>query len=375
MEKIKRFQIIQLYSNGDCLYASVIARQLKNDFPGCHVLWTVEKKCRSVLENNPNIDEIFAIEVSDKKDTDQIISTLKNDAQLKMKNGELDNFFITQIAGDNYANYDGSVRSSIYRNFPYKITVDQQIDLFLTKEEQSVAKLFAEQNQLHSYSNVILFECAPMSGQLLLNDELIAKIAIEIADRCKACVVLSSYRKINVDHLSVLDGSILTLRETVALSHHCTLLIGSSSGITWACTSNAAKLLPMIQLLDPFAYVFNPPSTDFKKRGKSTDHLIELYSFDHQKVIDCVQTVVSRGFDIARTQFNQQPILKFKLYRGIIHTFLRQGKFGKIIHFIRLNVKENKWNINMLVMIAKGILFFPAQLIADKLSSPSKNRS
>src|SRR6266498_3971808 len=97
MEKIKRFLIIQLYSNGDCLYATVIARQLKNDFPGCHVSWIVEKNCKSILENNPFIDEISSIELTDKKHTEQIILMLKKGARLKVEKGELDDFFITHI--------------------------------------------------------------------------------------------------------------------------------------------------------------------------------------------------------------------------------------------------------------------------------------
>jgi hypothetical protein len=373
--KITRFLLIQLYSNGDCLYATVIARQLKNDFPGCYISWVVEENCKSILENNPFIDKITPVKLTDKKKTEQIISLMKKDAIADIERGVLDDFFVTHISGDNYANYDGSVRSSIYRNFPYPITVDTQVVLFLTKNEENRAKLFAEQNRFDLYRDIILFECAPMTGQSSLSDELISKIAIQVADNHNIGIVLSSYRKININHPAVFDGSVLSLRETVALSHYCTLFMGSSSGITWACTSNAAKPLPMIQLLNPNTYVFNPPSVDFKKRGKPVDNLIELYSFNHKDIIACTQAVLMWGFEVAREQFNQQPIFKFRLYRGIIHSFLLRGKFNRIAHFIRLNLKENRWHINMLLMIMKGFLFFPVQLIADKLSLFSKAKS
>jgi ADP-heptose:LPS heptosyltransferase len=53
----------QLGSNGDCLYATIVARQIKTDFPDCHLTWAVGSFARPVLENNPFVDRIWQIEV------------------------------------------------------------------------------------------------------------------------------------------------------------------------------------------------------------------------------------------------------------------------------------------------------------------------
>jgi hypothetical protein len=179
-------------------------------------------------------------------------------------------------------------------------------------------------------------------------------------------------RKIDARSSAVFDGSTLSLRETAALSHYCTLLLGSSSGISWICTSGAAKSLPMVQLLDKNAYVFNPLSVDFTKRGQSTDNLIELYNFTIDRIEACVKSIFDSGFAAGRQQFNQPVIFTFRLFRGIIHHFLKQGKISQVIRFIRLNLAEHGYNRAMLLMMARGIFYFPVQVILDKVNSQRK---
>ena len=60
-----RILIGQLMSNGDCLYATAIAQQIKHDFPGCHLTWAVSSLCRPVIEGNPWIDDIWEIPMAD----------------------------------------------------------------------------------------------------------------------------------------------------------------------------------------------------------------------------------------------------------------------------------------------------------------------
>src|SRR5258708_34188023 len=56
-----RILLGQLISNGDCLYATAVARQIKHDFPGCHLTWAVSSLCRRIIEENPFVDEIWEI--------------------------------------------------------------------------------------------------------------------------------------------------------------------------------------------------------------------------------------------------------------------------------------------------------------------------
>src|SRR5688572_21427448 len=118
----KRFLIIQLYSNGDCLYATTVARQLKHDFPGCGITWAVAPFCSGILYNNPYVDTIWQVNYI----TDRSPEVFKaNQSRLfeEAAARNYDQIFFTQIIGDNYFYYDGQVRSSIYAAFQKPITV------------------------------------------------------------------------------------------------------------------------------------------------------------------------------------------------------------------------------------------------------------
>ena len=66
----KRMRILlgQLASNGDCLYATTVARQIKHDYPGCHLTWAIGSMYRHILDNNPDVDEIWEIPLSNISD-------------------------------------------------------------------------------------------------------------------------------------------------------------------------------------------------------------------------------------------------------------------------------------------------------------------
>ncbi len=362
----KQFLIIHLFSNGDCLYATTFARQLKQDFPGCFITWIISEGCQAILRGNPFIDKVETVQVKDKAETDKIIEQLVDEANRQIKKGALDEYFVTQITGDNYARYDGSVRSSMYRNFPYKITVDTTPVLALSSEEINTAESFYTRHELIKYKNKILFECAPLSGQTIFSDAFILEVAEKISADGQTCVILSSARKIGSSSSHVFDGSVLTIRETAALSAHCTLLVGASSGITWACTAFPENNLHMVQLLDADAYIFNPPSIDFIKRGKGTNLLLELYRFDEKLLIQCLSTIFVEGFGSARNKFNQPPPLHFRIFRGIVHHFLLNGKFKLAWRFAMLNIRVHHAHPRMLWMLAKGFFLFPLQVLVDK---------
>ncbi len=58
---VTRILLGMLASNGDCLYATAIARQIKVDFPGCHLTWAIGSLSRQVLANNPDIDQVWEL--------------------------------------------------------------------------------------------------------------------------------------------------------------------------------------------------------------------------------------------------------------------------------------------------------------------------
>ena len=68
MQPGKKILLVQLFSNGDCLYATTIARQIKNDYPGCHLTWAIAGFCKSIIANNPFVDEVVEVNSVAKND-------------------------------------------------------------------------------------------------------------------------------------------------------------------------------------------------------------------------------------------------------------------------------------------------------------------
>jgi hypothetical protein len=367
MKKPNSIWLLHLFSNGDCLYATTIARQIKKDYPGSALVWIISLKCAAMLKNNPDIDEIKTVDIIPGKDPIKLYEELVKSAVQKKEQGEILDFFATQIIGDNFAQYDGCVRTSIYRCYPKPISIDQTPILCLEESEKKASSVFFSNHQLDKYKRRILFECAPMSGQALMTEQFIAAVCKQIIDRTDACIILSSYKTIPIDLPGVIDGSTLSIRETVAFSHSCDLLIGCSSGITWACTSTAGKDIPMLQILDKKAYIFNPPSIAIELAGGSNQQIIELFDFEETSISSCVATVFEKGIVAAKTLYNQPTKKQFRLFRGIVHSFLKQAKFKMIFNFIRMNLSVNGLNPSMCYKILQGFLFFPIELINDKI--------
>jgi ADP-heptose:LPS heptosyltransferase len=109
-----RILLGQLGSNGDCLYATAIARQIKHDFPGCHLTWAISPLCKAVIKNNPDVDAIWEVEAGD---WTRVFGdgwyAFEAESLQRLTRGEFDKIFLTQIAPANFRNYDGTVRASL----------------------------------------------------------------------------------------------------------------------------------------------------------------------------------------------------------------------------------------------------------------------
>ena len=152
----------------------------------------------------------------------------------------------------------------VLRAYPHKITVPLQSVLVLSEKEKNNVAAFSKKNNLMDFKNVILWEYSPQSGQSQLSFDLVMRLSKQLILIPSTCVILSSAHSFE-SQSNIIDASVLSVRENAALSHYCSLLIGCSSGITWLCTSNAGKFLPMIQLIDPYVPFLNAPSVDFKR--------------------------------------------------------------------------------------------------------------
>ena len=360
--------LVHLHSNGDCLYATTVARQIKNDYPGCHLTWAIASFCKSVIDNNPFVDTIWEIPGVNNNNSTEIHRRLKKEVLAQKRNGEYDEVFFTQLIDDNLANYDGCIRSGIFRGYDKPITVPITPVLRLREAEIAKAANFAVEHDLAKYKNVILFEFAPQSAQLAITPANAIEIANKIVQNESTAIILSSANRIDSADKKIIDGSLLTLRETAALTHYCTLLLGCSSGISWISTSEAGKLLPMIQIIDPYSPWVNPMSRDFERFGLPTEMLIEIYDNVHDKVINCMKEVLTVSFSSARKKFYAPLPLHFIGTSRGIYNMLCFLQFKAIIRHIRINISVFGWNPLLIKAIFTGFITAPFKLASNIIS-------
>lgn len=360
---------VHLYSNGDCLYATTVARQIKTDFPGCYLTWAIATFCKNIIANNPYVDAIMEIDF--KKDDVAAFKKLKKQLNSFKQEGKFDEIFITQLIDTNLAYYDGCIRSAILKAYPNPITVSIQPVLKLTEGEINKANAFAAEHQLQNYENIILFEFAPQSKQLHIPLDFAISIAEKLAGD-KTAIILSSANKIDHPSKNIIDGSSLTLRETAALTHHCTFLLGCSSGITWMTTSDAAKQLPMVQLINPGGAWLNPVSRDFERFGIDTDQLIELTQVNETEIVECTRAAI-KDFTSAREKYNNAIPVNFKTSRKITYNLLCYFEFEAIAKHIKVNRKVYGNKPSFYIEIILGIVTAPYKLIKNFFSKKILN--
>jgi tetratricopeptide (TPR) repeat protein len=321
-----RILLGHLISNGDCLYATAIARQIKHDFPGCHLTWAVSSLCRQIIEENPYIDEIWEIPLA--RWSFELLqpcwSSFADEALRRYDQGLYDFVFFTQIYPGNPHHFEGTVRPGIFLGYPGKITVPIQPSLFLRNEEVERVKQFAELNHLGSFEQVVLFESSGKSGQTHITSEFALEAAERIAQEFggRHAVILSSHQAVPRLQKGVIDGSTLTLREMAELTKYCTMLIGCSSGISCVATSSWAKPLPMIQMLTNRCAMFASLAHDYLHFGLPTSHVIEMFDADVERLIGCFAASLRDGWVKARTLFHQEPQIVFSYYLDFAKTIL-----------------------------------------------------
>ena len=66
--KIKKILLVQLFSNGDCLYATAVARQIKSDNPNCELTWAIANFCKDIINLNPFVDKVRIVDDVAKND-------------------------------------------------------------------------------------------------------------------------------------------------------------------------------------------------------------------------------------------------------------------------------------------------------------------
>lgn len=365
----KRFLIGQLGSYGDCLYATTIARQIKTDYPDCHITWAIGSIYRSILEGNPFVDEIWEIPISA---TIEIITRWQQfeEEAIKRKNrGDFDEIYLTQVFPNNLKNFDGTTRSSILRSYNKPITVPVAPVIRLSPAEVENVRRFSTSHSLKDRKHVILFECSPKSGQSFVTPNFALEVSKKLIGNIPGlCVILSSNECLHSTDERIIDGSVLSFRENAELSKYCTLLIGCSSGISWLCTSDWAKPLPMVQVLSSELCMYASFVHDHEFHGLGTNSIIEMTDCSVQKLSQCIEIILTEDFAKAREKYHERIKLNFRQYAGSIGFSLLHGKYKDAILSIRHTTNRYGSNPAILFQCFWSIFTHPVYLLYKLLS-------
>lgn len=363
MNRSPKILLVQLFSNGDCLYATTVARQIKNDFPGCRLTWAIAGFCKNIIAGNPYVDEVRIVNEVAKNDV-KAFRKFKKQLHREKIAGKWDEVFITHNMDDNQALYDGTIRGMIYRAYPLPITVPVEPVVLLSDEEKNNVASFAEKHRLSNFKNVILWEYAPQSGQSVLDVDFVMKLAGKVTSLPSTCVILSSANSFSSTE-KIIDASPLAIRENAALTHYCSLLIGCSSGITWLSTSTASRPLPMLQLLNSHAAFLNAPSEDFKRYNLPAERLIEIIHINDKKVFDCVKTIIETGFEAAKRAYNEILPLQFNTTPKVVYNMLCYLQFRAIARHYRITTSIYGRHPLFLKQFWLAVLTFPFKLVRN----------
>lgn len=353
----------QLGSNGDCFYATTVARQMRHDFPGARLTWAISSLCRDVIRNNPDIDEVWEVPAEGWEDIRPAWRRFVDEATAK----GFDHVFLTQINPDGFRNYDGTVRTSIFRNYGRPITVPVETVIVLTEEERANVAAWSKRNRLADFRNVVLFECFSKSGQSFVTPDIAVEISKQvIASLPDTLVLLSVMGPLKTDHPQIILCGELSLREISALTSSVDLFVGCGSGVTVVATSSSAKReLPMIQILSRETSVYASFKHDLQFFGKPVHHILETSSLSISRLAKTIEMALRDGIGAAELTYGESMPLNFYAYcEKIDINLLRRGMFEDAANSVKVTI-DRYGAVPQLVNFAKS-------LIAPGLSSKER---
>lgn len=237
-----KYAIILTGSFGDILNGTYIAAHLKKE--GHEVDWYVSSQYQGALKGFPHIDNLIVIPAKGK---DKALVPATKQA-IEMAKGKYHKITVPGPYMRRWwpmQKYDILECIRLAAEEDLGITewlVPRRSILVLDEEEKKRARDFAAKLK----KPICLFEWDAQSGQSHLTPAWIDRICAEF----KGWTVVLSGRpiKFKIPNNAV-DGSGLSVRDTVELYRHCKFMIGVSSGITCACEStyNEDFIIPRVE--------------------------------------------------------------------------------------------------------------------------------
>jgi len=342
---VERILLGQLGANGDCLYATILARQLRHDHPKAHITWAISSQCAGLLKNNPDIDEIWPIPIAGWEQHETMWRVFEREAMRSYVERSYDLLLLSQIWPNNFRNFDGTVRPSILRSYGRPITVPIENVIRLTPEEITRVERFVEEQRLRDFEHRILFECSSKSGQSFVTPELAQEVARRVYEILPAAtVIFSTNIPMRLDDRRSRYAGALSLRETAHLTGECTLFVGAGSGGTVAASSTAARPLPMIQLLSAGTSVFASFAHDFEYFGIGGRPVLEMTNENPGVIGDCIATTCRQGIENAMPGFDGRIPVRFDYYFSQIdRCLLKSYRFLDAARSLTVTAERYGW--------------------------------
>ena len=307
---MKRILIAQLGVYGDCLHATTIARQIKQDNPQCELTWAIGSAYADILVGNPDVDQVWTYPIKDRWEVTS--KWFKFVEEVKLVSKKYDEIYFTQTYPGHPERFYDCAREAMFRAYPKPITVPLEPVIRLSPIEVERVRAFANTHGLprftdnkenFEYYEVILFECTPQSNQSFLTLDMAADLATDIVKKFPRTCVIVVGSKTTLQNFpfrkNVIDGSVLAFREMAELTNYCTLFIGTGSGITQICQSDWADPLPTIQLLTQGTVASLISDHNYFKLD--TDNIIELIDVSEPEILNCIDNIFENGFTAAKS--------------------------------------------------------------------------
>lgn len=268
-----KIAIVKLSAMGDIIHSMVVLQFIRKQIPDIQIDWFVEEAFSQVLEYNPDIDNIYTLNLKsikkEKKNLFSQVSLLKEysknkydlvvDAQGLIKSAIVSKYLGKQIVGFDKKSIRESSASFFYGkkiNSSYKKNViERNIDILCGTLNIEVSKdtildkkpfLFFENEKREIYTYLrsekknILFIIGASWPSKMYSKEKFAKIINSLSENC--LIAWGNEEEKNIANEIALNSSAivlpkLNLNDLKAVVKNCDLVIGNDTGPThmaWA---------------------------------------------------------------------------------------------------------------------------------------------
>jgi hypothetical protein len=358
---MERILLGQLGANGDCLYATILARQLRADHPKAHIVWAISSQCAPLLANNPYVDEVWEIPIPGWDQHETMWRVFEREALTRYIRHDFDQVLLSQIWPNNFQNYDGTIRPSILRSYGRPITVPIENVINLTAAEIDKVETFVQERRLGDFAHRILFECSSKSGQSFVTPELALQIGQHLYEMLPdASVIFSTHLPMQIDDKRSHFAGSLSLREVAHLTHHCSLFVGAGSGGSVVACSTAAKPLPMIQLLSASTSVFASFAHDMDYFGIKDRQILEMTDENPRYIAACIAVACNEGMSQAINRYDARIPVKFDHYFRLVEKLFLDHRYIDAAKSLMVTAARYGWQPELVA--------FGKQRIVDRLA-------